>query len=152
MSNTNYEKYLKYKLKYLELKNELEGGNNELEGGYNYNNELEGGDDPVNITIKDPQSFYKLQEDILTELEQVNQENAKLKLELAKAKATSVVKPPSATRPEISASIIPKPAAVTIVKTDMTPSKEYLTLLKKLSSLSPTEKRRFEELQKFFRS
>ena len=93
MSNTNYEKYLKYKLKYLELKNELEGGNNELEGGnneleggYNYNNELEGGDDPVNITIIDPQDLYNLQVNILTEVEQVNKELERLTNENTKLK------------------------------------------------------------------
>jgi regulator of replication initiation timing len=33
MTNTNFEKYLKYKAKYLDLKTELQGGNNDLQGG-----------------------------------------------------------------------------------------------------------------------
>ena len=79
MSNTNYEKYLKYKLKYLELKNELEGGNNELEGGdyYDYNNELEGGA-PRQITIENYQALQDLQGEILKEVEDVNKKLAEV--------------------------------------------------------------------------
>ena len=93
MSNTNYEKYLKYKLKYLELKNELEGGNNELEGG---NNELEGGaggadkaDGTIIITINSSKEIYDLETQILNEVKKVNGDIDNLESGLAESQTRS---------------------------------------------------------------
>jgi hypothetical protein len=80
MSNTNYEKYLKYKLKYLELKNELEGGDNELEGGYN-DDELEGG--AASIETEED----KLKKEIIELFEGIKIEYGNLEKELAQVKA-----------------------------------------------------------------
>ena len=79
MSNTNYQKYLKYKLKYLELKNELEGGDNELEGGYN-DDELEGG---VYVETEED----KLKKEIIELFEGIKIEYGNLEKELAQVKA-----------------------------------------------------------------
>ena len=83
MSNSNYQKYLKYKLKYLELKNEFEGGNNQLEGGnyeYEEDNELEGGG-PIQIEIQDAASLKNLEAEILTLVRLVNESFEKLSKE-----------------------------------------------------------------------
>jgi hypothetical protein len=79
MSNTNYQKYLKYKLKYLELKNELEGDVNELKGGgneYEYD-ELEGGNaeaeklkNEINTALEAVKNDYLKLEDKYKKLEQ----------------------------------------------------------------------------------
>jgi hypothetical protein len=81
MSNSNYQKYLKYKLKYLELKNELEGDNNQLEGGnYEYEeyNELEGGD---TIEIRDINELKQIQKEITEQVTEVKTSFNKLELE-----------------------------------------------------------------------
>ena len=95
MSNTNYEKYLKYKLKYLELKNELEGGNNELEGG---NNELEGGaggadkaDGTITITINSSKEIYDLETQILNEVKKVNDDIDNLESGLTESQTKSAL-------------------------------------------------------------
>lgn len=94
MSNSNYQKYLKYKLKYLDLKNELEGGNNQLE--YE-NDELNGGANPLNIQINDPDELQHLQNDInkkvldfKKQFNDLTQENQQLKTALSVAQSSSV--------------------------------------------------------------
>ena len=88
MSNTNYEKYLKYKLKYLELKNELEGGNNELEGGAGGADKADG---PITITINSSNEIYDLETQILNEVKKVNGDIDSLESGLAESQTRSAL-------------------------------------------------------------